>query len=49
MNIIKWRLKGWYMRVQLSILRGQLRRVRRKFARVGRGRRPKQLELPFRG
>ncbi len=49
MNIMKWRLKGWYVRVRLSVLRGQLRRVRRKFARIGRERRPSQLELPFRG
>lgn len=48
MNSIKWRVQGWYMRMQLIMMKRQVRGLQRKFFTRTRARN-RQLELPFRG
>jgi len=49
MNTLAWRIKKWYVCLQLRMLRRRLRVLRRGLLRRGRPSRTRQLDLPFRG
>jgi hypothetical protein len=49
MNIMKWKVRKWVLRMQVGRMRRQVRGLQRRIFHLGRKRRARQLELPFRG